>query len=67
MWFDLTYQLEWTNIVFKTSLEANMFEIEGVGDNSLEDIAEHEVISFDVLGLRESEGPCDIENMSNIS
>jgi hypothetical protein len=67
MWFDLTYQLEWTNIVFKTSLEANMFEIGGVGDNSLKDIAEHEVISFDVLGLRESEGPCDIKDVSNIS
>lgn len=44
-----------------------MAEIRCIWDDSVEDIAEHSTIGITVLGLSRSIGPCDIEEVGDIS
>ena len=59
-------QLNRADIVFSARLETDVLEIGGVWDQCAEDVAEHDGVALEVLGLGGSAGPGDVEEVGDV-
>lgn len=63
---DLAEGFEGPEVVLAAGLEADVLEVRGVGDDGLEDVAEHRAVDLAVLGLSGAVDPGDVEDVGDV-
>lgn len=66
VWRDFAEGFEGPNVVLVACLDADVGEVGGVGDNGVEDVAEHGAVDGAALGFGGAVGPCYPENVCDI-